>query len=129
MTWKIKVRRVYHNALIILLPQSPYAAIIIGDRPKNRPGEGRTVLRNAQVAGSQINRPSIKEKEALEQRKTDAEVALELMRLVLDQAGSRRLSPTRTLALYHLCKEAVAYAPEGTVTAAYLEDELKKLLQ
>jgi hypothetical protein len=65
----------------------------------------------------------------LEQRKTDAEVALELMRLVLDQAGSRRLSPTRTLALYHLCKEAVAYAPEGTVTAAYLEDQLKKLLQ
>ncbi len=52
----------------------------------------------------------------MEQRKTDAEVALELMRLVLDQAGSRRLSPTRTLALYHLCKEAVAYAPEGTVT-------------
>ena len=65
----------------------------------------------------------------LEQRKTDAEVALELMRLVLDQAGSRRLSPTRTLALYHLCKEAVAYAPEGPVSAAYLEDELKKLLQ
>ncbi len=51
------------------------------------------------------------------------------MRLVLDQAGSRRLSPTRTLALYHLCKEAVAYAPEGTVTAAYLEDQLKKLLR
>ena len=127
MTWKIKVRRVYHKAL--LLPQSLYAAIIIGDRPKNRPGEGRTVLRNAQVAGSQTNRPSIKEKEALEQRKTDTEVALELMRLVLDQAGSRRLSPTRTLALYHLCKEADAYAPEGTVTAAYLEDELKKLLQ
>ncbi len=66
---------------------------------------------------------------ALEQRKTDAEVALELMRLVLDQAGSRRLSPTRTLALYHLCKEAVAYTPEGPVSAAYLEDELKKLLQ
>ncbi len=66
---------------------------------------------------------------ALEQRKTDAEVALELMRLVLDQAGSRRLSPTQTLALYHLCKEAVAYAPEGAVTSAYLEDELKKLLQ
>ena len=65
----------------------------------------------------------------IEQRKTDAEVALELMRLVLDQAGSRRLSPTRTLALYHLCKEAVAYAPEGTVTASYLEDQLKKLLQ
>jgi hypothetical protein len=65
----------------------------------------------------------------VEQHRTDAEVALELMRLVLDQAGSRRLSPTRTLALYHLCKEAVAYAPEGTVTAAYLEDELKKLLQ
>ena len=66
---------------------------------------------------------------SLEQRRTDAEVALELMRLVLDQAGSRRLSPTRTLALYHLCKEAVAYAPEGTVTASYLEDQLKKLLQ
>jgi hypothetical protein len=65
----------------------------------------------------------------LEQRKNDAEVALELMRLVLDQAGSRRLSPTRTLALYHLCKEAVAYSPEGKVTATYLEDELKKLLQ
>jgi hypothetical protein len=56
-------------------------------------------------------------------------VALELMRLVLEQAGSRRLSPTRTLALYHLCKEAVAYNPEGPVTATYLEDELKKLLQ
>jgi hypothetical protein len=65
----------------------------------------------------------------LEQRKTDAEVALELMRLVLEQAGSRRLSPTRTLALYHLCKEAVAYAPEVTVTTTYLEDQLKKLLQ
>ena len=65
----------------------------------------------------------------LEQRKTDAEVALELMRMVLDQAGSRRLSPTRTLALYHLCKEAVAYAPEGKVTADYLEDQLRKLLQ
>ena len=65
----------------------------------------------------------------IEQRKTDAEVALELMRLVLDQAGSRRLSPTRTLALYHLCKEAVAYTPEGPVTADYLEDNLKKLLQ
>ena len=65
----------------------------------------------------------------MEQRKTDAEVALELMRLVLDQAGSRRLSPTRTLALYHLCKEAVSYNPEGTVTADYLEEELKKLLQ
>ena len=44
-------------------------------------------------------------------------------------AGSRRLSPTRTLALYHLCKEAVAYAPDGAVTADYLEDQLKKLLQ
>ncbi len=65
----------------------------------------------------------------LEQHKTDAEVALELMRLVLEQAGSRRLSSTRTLALYHLCKEAVAYAPEGTVTAAYLEDQLKRLFQ
>jgi hypothetical protein len=67
--------------------------------------------------------------EALEQTKSDSEVALELMRLVLEQAGSRRLSPTRTLALYHLCKEAVAYNPEGPVTATYLEDELKKLLQ
>ena len=65
----------------------------------------------------------------MEQSKTEAKVALELMRLVLDQAGSRRLSPTRTLALYHLCKEAVAYAPEGAVTADYLEDQLKKLLQ
>lgn len=65
----------------------------------------------------------------MEQRKTDAEVALELMRLVLEQAGSRRLSPTRTLALYHLCKEAVAYTPEGVVTADYLEDRLKRLLQ
>jgi hypothetical protein len=64
-----------------------------------------------------------------EQRKSEAEVALELMRLVLEQAGSRRLSPTRTLALYHLCKEAVAYAPDGSVTAEYLEDNLKKLLQ
>ena len=65
----------------------------------------------------------------MEERKTDAEVALELMRLVLDHAGSRRLSPTRTLALYHLCKEAVAYLPEATVTSAYLEDKLKQLLQ
>lgn len=65
----------------------------------------------------------------MEQPKSEAEVALELMRLVLEQAGSRRLSPTRTLALYHLCKEAVAYAPEGSVTADYLEDNLKKLLQ
>jgi hypothetical protein len=65
----------------------------------------------------------------MEQRKSEAEVALELMRLVLEQAGSRRLSPTRTLALYHLCKEAVAYAPDGSVTAEYLEDHLKKLLQ
>ena len=65
----------------------------------------------------------------MEQRKTEAEVALELMRLVLDQAGSRRLAPTRTLALYHLCKEAVSYAPEGMVTADYLEDQLKRLLQ
>jgi hypothetical protein len=61
--------------------------------------------------------------------KSEAEVALELMRLVMEQAGSRRLSPTRTLALYHLCKEAVAYSPEGTVSAEYLEDGLKKLLQ
>lgn len=65
----------------------------------------------------------------MEQYKSEAEVALELMRMVLDQAGSRRLSPTRTLALYHLCKEAVAYTPEGTVTAEYLEESLKKLLQ
>lgn len=65
----------------------------------------------------------------MEQPKSEAEVALELMRLVLEQTGSRRLSPTRTLALYHLCKEAVAYAPEGAVTADYLEDTLKKLLQ
>ena len=65
----------------------------------------------------------------MEQHKSEAEVALELMRLVLEQAGSRRLSPTRTLALYHLCKEAVAYDPEGSVTAEYLEDNLKKLLQ
>ena len=65
----------------------------------------------------------------MEQRKSEAEVALELMRLVLEQAGSRRLSPTRTLALYHLCKEAVAYTPDGSVTADYLEDSLKKLLQ
>ena len=65
----------------------------------------------------------------MEQRKSEAEVALELMRLVLEQAGSRRLSPTRTLALYHLCKEAVTYSPEGPVTADYLEDSLKKLLQ
>jgi len=61
--------------------------------------------------------------------KSDAEVALELMRVVLEQAGNRRLSPTRTLALYHLCKEAVAYAPEGSVTADYLEENLRKLLQ
>ena len=65
----------------------------------------------------------------MEERKSEAEVALELMRLVLEQAGSRRLSPTRTLALYHLCKEAVAYAPDGSVTAEYLEESLKKLLQ
>ncbi len=65
----------------------------------------------------------------MEQRKSEAEVALELMRLVLEQAGSRRLSPTRTLALYHLCKEAVAYAPDGSVTADYLEESLKRLLQ
>ena len=65
----------------------------------------------------------------MNQPKTDAEVALELMRTVLDQAGTRRLSPTRTLALYHLCKEAVAYSPEGAVTAVYLEEGLKKLLQ
>ena len=65
----------------------------------------------------------------MEQRKSEAEVALELTRLVLEQAGSRRLSPTRTLALYHLCKEAAAYTPDGSVTADYLEDNLKKLLQ
>lgn len=61
--------------------------------------------------------------------KSDAEVALELMRVVLDQAGNRRLSPTRTLALYHLCKEAVAYTPTESITAEYLEENLKKLLQ
>lgn len=74
---------------------------------------------------------SVEEREvfSVEQPKSEAEVALELMRLVLEHAGSRRLSPTRTLALYHLCKEAVAYAPEGAVTADYLEDNLKKLLQ
>ena len=65
----------------------------------------------------------------MEQPRSEAEVALELMRMVLDQAGSRRLSPTRTLALYHLCKEAVAYEPEGSVSADYLEESLKKLLQ
>ena len=65
----------------------------------------------------------------MEQRKSEAEVAMELMRVVLEQAGSRRLSPTRTLALYHLCKEAVAYAPDGSVTADYLEESLKRLLQ
>ncbi len=65
----------------------------------------------------------------MEPQKNEAEVALDLMRLVLEQAGSRRLTPTRTLALYHLCKEAVAYEPEGPVTADYLEDNLKKLLQ
>ncbi len=61
--------------------------------------------------------------------KNDAEVALELMRVVLEHAGNRRLSPTRTLALYHLCKEAVAYTPAGSVTAEYLEENLKRLLQ
>ena len=61
--------------------------------------------------------------------RSDAEVALELMRVVLEHAGNRRLSPTRTLALYHLCKEAVAYTPEGSVTAEYLEENLKRLLQ
>ena len=65
----------------------------------------------------------------MDERKSEAEVALELMRLVLEQAGSRRLSPTRTLALYHLCKEAVAYTPDGSVTADYLEDNLRRLLQ
>jgi hypothetical protein len=61
--------------------------------------------------------------------KTEAEVALELMKLVLEHAGSRRLSPTRTLALYHLCKEAVSYQPEGAVSSDYLEENLKRLLQ
>ncbi|CAA9527914.1 MAG: hypothetical protein AVDCRST_MAG05-4140 [uncultured Rubrobacteraceae bacterium] len=65
----------------------------------------------------------------MDQHKSEAEVALELMRVVLDQAGNRRLTPTRTLALYHLCKEAVAYNPEDQVTADYLEENLKKLLQ
>lgn len=62
-------------------------------------------------------------------RKSDSEVALELMRLVLEQAGNRRLSPTRTLALYHLCREAVSYTPDGSVSAEYLEEGLKRLLQ
>ncbi len=31
----------------------------------------------------------------MDQQKSEAEVALELMRLVLDQAGNRRLTPTR----------------------------------
>ncbi len=61
--------------------------------------------------------------------KTEAEVALELMRVVLDQAGSRRLSPTRTLALYHLCREAVAFEPEGSISAEYLEERLREHLQ
>ena len=65
----------------------------------------------------------------MDQHKSEAEVALELMQLVLEQAGSRRLSPTRTLALYHLCKDAVAYDPESSVSAEYLEENLKKLLQ
>ncbi|AHY45396.1 Hypothetical Protein RradSPS_0113 [Rubrobacter radiotolerans] len=65
----------------------------------------------------------------MERGKNEAEVALELMRLVLDQAGSRRLSPTRTLALYHLCKEAVAYRPEEPVSSEYLEERLRELLQ
>lgn len=64
-----------------------------------------------------------------QERKSDPEVALELMRVVLEQAGGRRLSPTRILALYHLCREAVAYSPEGDVTADHLEDGLKRLLQ
>lgn len=51
------------------------------------------------------------------------------MRLVLELAGNRRLSPTRSLALYHLCREAVAYEPESSVTAEYLEESLKQLLQ
>lgn len=63
------------------------------------------------------------------EHKSDSEVALELMRVVLEQAGGRRLSPTRTLALYHLCREAVAYSPEGNVSADYLEEGLKRLLQ
>ncbi|WP_119070191.1 hypothetical protein [Rubrobacter indicoceani] len=61
--------------------------------------------------------------------RTEAEVALELMRVVLDQAGSRRLSPTRTLALYHLCREAVAYQPGDSASAEYLEERLRDLLQ
>lgn len=59
--------------------------------------------------------------------KSDAEVALELMRVILDFAGNRRLSPTRTL--YHLCRDAVAYSPTESVTAEYLEENLKKLMQ
>ena len=61
--------------------------------------------------------------------KSEAEVALDLTRLVLEQAGGRRLSPTRTLALYHLCREAVAYSPEAEVSSEYLEEGLKRLLQ
>lgn len=61
--------------------------------------------------------------------KSDSEVALDLTRLVLEQAGGRRLSPTRTLALYHLCKEAVAHSPQSNVSSDYLEEGLKKLLQ
>jgi hypothetical protein len=96
---------------------------------RERPGKGLTVREHVPVTNPDSADELPREGGTLEQRKTDAEVALELMRMVLDQAGSRRLSPTRTLALYHLCKEAVAYAPEGPVSAAYLEDELKKLLQ
>lgn len=65
----------------------------------------------------------------IQDRKSDPEVALDLTRLVLEQAGGRRLSPTRTLALYHLCKEAVAYNPESNVSSDHLEEGLKKLLQ
>lgn len=65
----------------------------------------------------------------MQDRKSDSEVALDLMRVVLEQAGGRRLSPTRTLALYHLCREAVAYNPEDSVSADHLEEGLKKLLQ
>ena len=104
LAWGLKAHRVYHTPVPV-----PVASSTI------------SVYYRCWYTGTR--------EEALEQRKTDAEVALELMRLVLEQAGSRRLSPTRTLALYHLCKEAVAYVPEGAVTADYLEDRLKSLLQ
>lgn len=62
-------------------------------------------------------------------RKCDYEVPLELRRMVLEQAGGRRLSPRCTLALYHLGREAEAFSPEGGVPVDHLEDGLKRLLQ